>query len=102
MFRRHYESFGNYHVNLEKLLQHDISNSEFYRYLVYKLKKIIENLNFCNRFKRIVNRLKSRVQLRYYAVDCMTKFDQSMVESYVALFSCTAVVQASDLMMAST
>ena len=67
------------------------SNPEFYRDLVYEFKKIIRNPNFTNLFKRIVNRFK---RAGY-------SFDPIMVEGYAALFSCTAVVQASDSMTAS-
>ena len=35
------------------------------------------------------------------AADCMPSFKPIMVEGYAALFSCTAVVQASDSMTAS-
>ena len=45
-YRKHYELIEKYHVNLKKLLQHGISNLEFYGELVYKFKKIIENPNF--------------------------------------------------------
>ena len=38
-----------------------LSNPEFYGDSVYKSKKIIGNINFSDLFKRIVNRLKSRV-----------------------------------------
>ena len=64
--------------------------------------KIIGNPNLSNLFKRIVNRFKRAG----YTVDIMRKtaclvFKPIMVEGYAALFSCTAVVQASDPMMAS-
>ena len=40
-YRRHFELIEKYHVSLKKLLQQGISNSELYRDLVYKFKKII-------------------------------------------------------------
>ena len=43
---------------------------------------------------------ESRAFLRHYAADCLV-FNSIMVEGYAALFSCTAVVQASDSMAAS-
>ena len=78
-------------------MQQDICNSEFYGDLVYKFKKIIRNPNFSNLFKRIVNRFKRA----WYTSDIMRQtaclvFYSIMVEGYAALFSCTAVVQASD------
>ena len=70
--------------------------------LVYKFKKIIGNPNFSNLFKRIVNRFKRAG----YTLDIMRQtaclvFNPIMVEGFAALFSCTAVVQASDSMAAS-
>ena len=72
-------------------MQQGICYPELYGDLVYKFKKIIGNLNFSNLFKRIVNRFKRA---------CLV-FNPIMVEGYAALFSCTAVVQASDSMTAS-
>ena len=83
-------------------MQQCICNPEFYGDLVYKLKKMIENPNFSDLFKRIVNRFK-RVG---YTLNIMRQtaclvFIPIMAECYAALFSCTAVVQASDLMTTS-
>ena len=83
-------------------MQQGICNPEFYGDLVYRFKKIIGNLNFSNLFKRIVNRFKragySQNIMRQTA--CLV-FNPIMVEGYAALFTCTAVVQASDPMTAS-
>ena len=70
-------------------MQQGICNQEFYGDLVYKFKKIIENPNFSNLFKRIVN--------RWYTLDIMRQtaclvFNPTMFEGYAALFSCTALV----------
>ena len=83
-------------------MQHGICNPEFYGDLVYKFKKIIGNPNFSNLLKRIVNCFKRAG----YSLDIMWQtaclvFKPIMVECYAALFSCTAVVQASDSMTAS-
>ena len=64
-------------------------------------KKLIGNPNF-SLFKNIVNRFKRAG----YSLDIMRQtaclvFNPIMVEGYAALFSCEAVVQASDSMMAS-
>ena len=96
------ELIANYHVSLKKLLQQDISNPEFYGDLVYQLKKTIGNPNLSDLFNRIVYRLKkSRVKFRHCAADCMPSFNPIMVESYDALFGCTAVIHASDSMTGS-
>ena len=83
-------------------MQKGICNPEFYGDLVYKFKKIIGNQNLSDLFKRIVNRFKRAEDtfdiMRQTA--CLV-FNPIMVEGYAALFSCTAVVQASDSMMAS-
>ena len=83
-------------------MQQGICKSEFYADLVYKFKKIIGNPNFCNLFKRIVNRFK-RAGYTFdisWQTACLV-FNLIMVEGYAALFSCTAVVQASYSMTAS-
>ena len=84
------------------LMQQGTCNPEFYGDLVYKFKKIIGNPNFSNLLKRIVNRFKRAG----YSLDIMRQtaclvFNPIMVEDYAELFSCTAVVQASDAMTAS-
>ena len=86
----------------DEVMQQGICNPEFYGDLVYKFKKIIGNPNFSNLLKRIVNRFKRAA----YSLDikrqtaCLA-FNPIMDEGYAALFSCTAVVQASDSMTAS-
>ena len=60
-YRRHYELIEKYHISLKKLLQRGISNPEFYGNLVYRFKKSIDNQNFSDLFKRIVNRFKRAV-----------------------------------------
>ena len=102
-YRMHFELIEKYHVSLKKkLMQQGICNPEFYGDLVYKFKKIIGNSNFSNLFKRIVTRFKRAG----YSLDIMRQtaclvFNPIMVEGYAALFSCTAVAQASDSMTAS-
>ena len=94
--------FEKYHVSLKKRMQQGICNPVFYRDLVYTFKKIIGNPNFSNLFKRIVNRFKRAG----YTLDIIRQtaclvFNPIMIEGYAALFSCTAVVQASDSITAS-
>ena len=84
----------------KKLMQQGISNPEFYGDLVYRFKKIIGK--FSDLFKRIVNRFKRAgytLDIRRQTA-CLV-FNPIMVEGYVAVCSCTAVVQASDSMTAS-
>ena len=80
------------------LMQQGICNPEFYGNWVYKFKKVIGNPNFSDLFKRSVNSFRRTG----YTLDimrqtaCLVSFNTIMVEGYAALFSCTAVVQASD------
>ena len=83
-------------------MQQDICNPEFYGDLVYKFKKTIGNPDFSNLLKRIVKSFRRAV----YSLDIMRQtaclvFNPFMVEGYAVLFSCTAVVKASDSMTAS-
>ena len=83
-------------------MQQGICNPEFYGDLVYKFNKIIGNPNFSDLLKRIVNLFRRA----WYTLDIMRQtaclvFNPIMVEGYAALFSCKAVVQASDSMTAS-
>ena len=82
-------------------MKQGICNPEFYGDLVYKFKKIIGNPNFSNSETYSKSFQESRVLFRHYAADCLPSFNPIMVEGYAALFSCTAVVQASDSMTAS-
>ena len=72
-------------------MQQGISYPEFYGDLVNKFKKIIGNPNFSDLFKRAG-----------YTLDILRQTAcPIMVEGYAALYCCTAVVQASDSMIAS-
>ena len=75
-------------------MQQGICNPEFYGDLVYKFKKMIGNPDFPNLFKRIVNRFK----IAGYTLDIMR---QTACLVFNPIFSCTALVQASDSMTAS-
>ena len=82
-------------------MQLGICNPEFYGDFVYKFKKIIGNPNFSNLFKRIVNGFKrAGLTLDIMRQTACPFFNPIMVEGYGALFSCTAVVPASDSMTA--
>ena len=83
-------------------MQQGICNPGFYGDLVYKFKKIIGNPNFSDLFKRIVTRSRRAG----YTLDIMRQtaclvFNPIIAEGYATLFSCTAVVQASDSITAS-
>ena len=83
-------------------MRQGICNPEFYGDLVHKFKKINGNPNFSDLFKRIVNCFKSAGNtLDIVRQTACQVFNPIMVEGYAALFSCKAVVQASDSMTAS-
>ena len=69
---------------------------------IRKFKKIIGNQNFSDLFKRFSNRFKrAGCTLDIMRQTACLVFNPITVEGYAALFSCTAVVQASDSMTAS-
>ena len=82
-----------------QLKGHVLELQESTKNIVYRFKKIIGNPNFSNLLKRIVNRFRRAG----YSLDIMRQtaclvFNPIIVVGYAALFSCTAVVQASDSM----
>ena len=80
-------------------MQQGICNPEFYGDLVYKFKKIIGNPNFSNLLKRIVYCFtRAGFSLDIMQQTACLVLNPIMAEGYAALFSCTAVVQASDSM----
>ena len=80
-------------------MQQDICNPEFYVDLVYTFQKNHWKSKLLLSFQTYSKSFQeSRVFFRHYAADCMPIFNPIMVEGSAALFSCTAVVQASDSM----
>ena len=101
-YRRHFELIEKYHARLKKLMRQGIRNPELYGDLVYKFKKIIQNPNFSDLSKRILNRFKGAG----YTLDIMRHiaclvFNPIMFDGYAAQLSCTAVVHVSESMTAS-
>ena len=84
-------------------MQQRICNPEFYEDLVYKFKKIIGNPNLSNlsNVLKTVSREQAGYTLGIMRQTACLVFNPIMVEGYAALFSYTAVVQASDSMTAS-
>ena len=73
-----------------------MSESVFYGDLVYKFKRIVEKPNFSDRFNKIIKRFKGMG----YNMDIMRQSaclvaNPITVDSYVSLFNCTTVGQAS-------
>ena len=58
-YRRHSALVEKYSVSLKTLLQHGISELEFYGDLVYRFRKIVGKSNFSEQFRKLINRYKS-------------------------------------------
>ena len=102
-YRRHSALVENYNVGLKTLLQQGISEPEFYGGLVYRFRKIVENSNFSEQFRKLIKRYKSIG----YSLDIMwqTAYLVSnliIVDRYASFFNCTTAVRASDSMTASS
>ena len=57
-YRRHYELVSKFNVGLKTLLHQGLSEAEFYGDLVYKFKKIVGKVDFCDQFRKIIVRYK--------------------------------------------
>ena len=57
-YRRHSALLEKYSVSLKTLLQHGISEPEFYGDLVYRFRKIVGKSNFSEQFRKLINRYK--------------------------------------------
>ena len=88
-----------YNIGLKTLLQQGISEPIFYGDLVYKFKRIVGKPNFSDQFKKIVKRyIRIGYNLDIMRQSACLVLNPIMVYSYVFLFSCMAVGQASDSM----
>ena len=102
-YRRHSALLEKYSVSLKTLLQHGISEPEFYGDLVYRFRKIVGKSNFSEQFRKLINRYK-RIG---YSLDIMRQtaclvVNPIIVDGYASLFNCTTAVRASDSMTASS
>ena len=102
-YRRHCELVKKYNVSLRKLLQHGISEPEFYGDLVYKIRKIVGKSNFSEQFRKLINRYKRKGRNPYVMrqTACLV-INPTSVDSYASLFNCTTGGRASDSLTAST
>ena len=96
-YRRHFNIVSKYNVGLKTLLLEGLSEPEFYKYLVYKFRKIIGNNDFFYHFKKIIVRYKKIG----YNVDVLRQtaylvVNPIKVNSFAYLFNCTTVGRASD------
>ena len=94
---------SEFNVGLGALLHQGLSEPEFYGDLVYKFKKIVGRVDFCDQFRKII--------VRYRRVGCgmgvvrrsaCLVFGPVAVDGFASLFGCAPVGRASDSMMAPT
>ena len=71
-YHRHYELVSKFNVGLKTLLHQGLSEPEFYGDLVYKFKKIVGRVDFCDQFRKIIVRYKRiGYNIKYNATVCM-------------------------------
>ena len=76
---------------------------KFYGDLVYKFKRIVGKPNFSDQFKKIIkHNIKVEYNLDVIRQSACLVLNPIMVSSYVFLFNCMTVGQASDSMTALT
>ena len=104
-YHRHPELIVKYNIGLKTLLQQGISKPIFYGDLVYNINpnELLENPNFSDQFKKIVKRyIRVGYNLDIMRQSACLVLSPITVYSYVFLFNCMTVGQASDSMMALT
>ena len=102
-YRRHSALVDKYNVSLKTFLQQGISEPEFYGDLVYRFRKIVGKSNVSEQFRKLINRYK-RIG---YGLGIMRQTACLVINPIIgdgcaSLFNCTAAVQASDSMTASS
>ena len=103
-YRRHNGFVKMYNFSLNKLLQQDISEPEFYGDLVYRLRKIVGKSNLSEQFIKLINRYKIRVynlDINIWQTACLD-INPITVDGYAFLFTCTAEVRPPDSMTTSS
>ena len=102
LYHRHSELIVKYNIGLKLFLQQGIVLI-FYGDLVYKFKRIVGKPNFIDQFKNIIKRyIKVEYNLDVMRQSACLVLNPNTVSSYVFLFNCTTVGQASDSMTALT
>ena len=84
-----------YNVSFRKLLQQEISESEFYGDCVNRIRTIVGKSNFAEQFRKRINHYK-RIGYNPYIMRqtaCLV-VNPITVDGYAFLFNCTTVVRA--------
>ena len=101
-YRRHSGLVEKYNASLRKLLQQGILEPEFYRDLVYRIRKNVGKSTFKEQFRKLINRYKRLGYNPYVMPQTACLVTNPSVDSYASLFNCTTAGRASDSMTAST
>ena len=97
LYRRYYDLISKFQVGLKILLRQGFSEPEFYRYLVYKLKKIVGSNNFSAQFIKLISHYKKvGYNINVLQQTACLVVDPITVGNFAFLFNCTPVGQTSD------
>ena len=94
---------SKFQVGLKSLLRQGLSEPEFYGYLVYKLKKIVDSNNFSAQFiKSISHYKKIGYNINVLQQTACLVVKPITVGNFAFLFNCTPVGRTADSMTAPT
>ena len=100
-YRRHYDLVSTFNVGLKSLLKQGLSDPEFYGDLVYKFRKNFGRKDFSDQFRKITIRYKrTAYNMNVIRQAACLVVNPITVDNFAALFNCTPVGRASDVMMA--
>ena len=102
-YRRYYDLISRFHVGIKSLLCQGLLDSDFYGYLVYKLKKIVGSNNFSVQFIKIISHYKKiGHNINVLQQTACLVVNQITVDNFAFLFMCTPVGRTSDSMTVPT
>ena len=102
LYRRHYELISKFKVGLKSLLHQGLSEPEFYKNLVYKLKKIMGRTDFSDQLQKIISQKRIGYDLNVIRQSACLVTNLITINNFAALFNCMPFDPASDSMMAPT
>ena len=89
---RYYDLISKFQVGLKSLLRQGLSEPDFYRDLVYKLKKIVGSNNFSAQFIKIISRYKKiGYNINVLQQTACLVVNPITVGNFAFLFNCTPV-----------
>ena len=87
---------------LKSLLREGLLEPEFYRDLVYKLKKIVGSNNFSAQFIKIISHYKNGYNINVLQQTACLVVNPITVGNFAFLFNCTPMGRTSDSMTVPT